>query len=275
MSKYQDILRTLKVPEGKSTDQAWIELQSKLNNRQPKAKLIAFSWRPMVSVAAAAAIIIGLIILWPNETLKTVSCNAGNTELVMLPDASEARLNAASTLTFSEDWSNNRTVQLNGQAFFDVKKGSKFQVVTSVGLVEVLGTSFDVFARDTDFRVECRTGKVRVTAGNQSVDIVPGFTAFLENDRLLVGEFNMSEADWRNGEFIYKDADLSEIFDELSRQFNIQFEIPAMEGRKYTGRFNNKNLEEALQLVCQPMAMRYTILNEQTVRIEDATTVKR
>lgn len=275
MSKYQDILKTLKVPEGKSTDEAWMELQSKLNNRQPKTKLIAFSWRPMVSVAAAAAIIIGLIILWPNETSKTVSCNAGNQELVTLPDASIAQLNAASTLTFSEDWSNDRTVQLNGQAFFDVRKGSKFQVVTSVGLVEVLGTSFDVFARGADFRVECRTGKVRVTSGNQSVDIVPGFSAVLENGQLLVGEFNMSDADWRSGEFIYEDADLSEIFNELGRQFNMQFETPNIVGRKYTGRFNNKSLDEALQLVCQPMAMRYTILNEQSVRIEDATTVKR
>ena len=55
MNKYQDILKQLNVPEGKSTDQAWNDLQSKLNSRKPQAKVVAFSWKPMVSVAAAAA----------------------------------------------------------------------------------------------------------------------------------------------------------------------------------------------------------------------------
>jgi len=211
----------------------------------------------------------------PNESLKTVSCSAGNQEIVNLPDASTALLNAGSTINFSEHWSNERTVELEGQAFFDVIKGSKFQVVTPEGVVEVLGTSFDVFARDKEFRVACRTGRVRVTAGKQSVEIVPGFTAILENDRLLVGEYDLSEADWRNGEFIYEEADLNDVLDELSRQFNVQLQSPALEGRKYTGRFSNKKLDEALQLVCLPMGLKYTIMNQQVIIIEEGTTVKK
>jgi transmembrane sensor len=275
MEKYQDILKQWKVPAGKSTDQAWNELQAKLNNRTSETKVIAFSWRPMVSVAAAAALIIGLILFWPNESLKSVACNAGSHQTVALPDASTALLNAGSTISFSEDWSDNRTVELKGQAFFEVIKGSKFQVVTPVGVVEVLGTSFDVFSRNNDFRVACRTGKVRVTAGKQSVEIAPGFTAVLENNRLLVGDFDLSEADWRNGEFLYEEADLTNVMDELGRQFNVQLQLPSVAGRKYTGRFSNKNLEEALQLVCLPMGLKYTIMSDNVVLIEEATTVKR
>jgi len=275
MNKYNDILKQWKAPEGKSTDEAWAELQSKLNSRKTETKVISFSWKPMVSVAAAAAVIIGLIVLWPNESLKTVVCSQGNHQVVSLPDASTAQLNAGSELAFSEDWSSQRTVELKGQAFFEVIKGSKFQVVTPSGVVEVLGTSFDVFARDTEFRVACRTGRVRVTAGKQTVEIAPGFTAVLDSDRLMVGEFNLSESDWRNGEFIFEDADLSDVMSELSRQFNIQLNLPAMDSRKYTGRFNNKNLEEALQLVCLPMGLKYTLTNERVVVIEEATTVGR
>ena len=275
MSKYNDILKQWKAPEGKSTDQAWAELQAKLNSRKSESKVISFSWKPMVSVAAAAAIIIGLIMLWPNESLKTVVCREGNRQQVSLPDASIAQLNAGSEIMFSEDWASERTLELKGQAFFEVVKGSKFQVVTPSGVVEVLGTSFDVFARDTDFRVSCRTGRVRVTAGKQTVEIAPGFTAVLDSDRLLVGEFNLSEADWRNGEFIYEEADLTDVMGELSRQYNIQLKLPAIEGRKYTGRFNNKNLEEALQLVCLPMGLKYTLTNEQVVVIEESTAVSR
>ena len=274
MNKYQDILKQWKVPEGKSSELAWNELQSKLNNRKSQTKLISLRWKPLVSVAAAAAVIISLIVFWPNEALHTVACNAGDHQVVTLPDASTAQLNAGSSLSYCDDWSDERTVELNGQAFFEVIKGSKFQVVTSSGVVEVLGTSFDVYSRGTDFRVACKTGKVRVSAGKQSVEIAPGFTAVLENNRLLVGEFDLSEADWRNGEFIYEEADLMEVFDELRRQFNVQLQAPSAEGRKYTGRFSNKNLDEALQLVCLPMGLKYTITNNQVVVIEELTIVK-
>ena len=270
MSKYSDILKQWKAPEGKPTDQAWAELEMKLKNKQPSAQVIAFSWKPMLSVAAAAAIIVGLIMLWPNESLNTVMCKAGNHQVVTLPDASIAHLNAGSELSYSEDWSDERTVELKGQAFFEVIKGNKFQVVTPSGVVEVLGTSFDVLSRDTDFRVACRTGRVRVSAGNQSVEIAPGFTAVLENNRLMVGEFNLSEADWRNGEFVFDEADVTDVFNELSRQFDVQLQLPVLEGRKYTGRFSNKNLDEALQLVCLPMGLKYTRTNDRVVLIEES-----
>ena len=269
MSKYQDILKQLNVPEGKSTDQAWNDLQSKLNSRKPQAKVVAFSWKPMVSVAAAAAIIVGLILFWPNQSLQSIACSNGKSELISLPDASTAHLNAGSSLTFSDDWSDERTVDLKGQAFFEVVKGSKFQVVTTNGVVEVLGTSFDVFSRDDKFKVSCRTGRVRVSAGQQSVEIAPGFTAVLEGDRLLVGEFNLSEPDWRNGEFIFKDAELTDVFEELSRQFGVSLQLPEINGRLYTGRFSNKNLEEALQLICLPMGLKSTMQANNVVLVEE------
>jgi ferric-dicitrate binding protein FerR (iron transport regulator) len=276
MDKYQDILKQWKVPDGKSTDQAWSELQAKLNNRKTETRVISFSWKPMVSVAAAAAIIVGLIMLWPSESLKTVTCDAGDHQSVSLPDASIAWLNAGSSITFSDDWSDARTLELNGQAFFEVNKGSKFQVVTPLGVVEVLGTSFDVYARDNNFLVECRTGKVRVTAGKQTVEIAPGFMAVLEEGHLMVGEFDMSQSDWRNGEFIFEEADLSNVLDELGRQFSIQLQLTtSVEGRKYTGRFSNKDLNEALQLVCLPMGLKYTIQENNVVIIENSSGVKR
>jgi len=274
MNKYQDILKHWKVPEGKSTDQAWNELQAKLNSRPSQTKVVAFSWKPMVSVAAAAAIIVGLILFWPNQTLSSIACERGNQESITLPDASTAVLNAGSTLTFSDNWDDERTLELNGQAFFEVVKGNKFQVVTPTGVVEVLGTSFDVFSRNEDFKVACRTGRVRVSAGKQSVEIAPGFTAVLDNGRLLVGEYDLTEADWRNGEFIYREAALSVVFEELARQFNVTLQLPLLDGRMYTGRFSNKNLEEALQLICLPMGLKFTMMGDNVVKIEDAPTVK-
>jgi len=274
MNKYQDILKQWKVPEGKSTEQAWIEMQAKLSRGESTPKVIAFSWKPLISVAAAAAIIVGLVLLWPSEKLQTYECFAGQTKVLSLPDGSAATLNAGSSLTFADTWSDDRSVELQGQAFFEVLKGSAFRVVTPNGVVEVLGTSFDVFSRDEDFKVSCRTGRVRVSAGKQSVEIAPGFNALWEDGRLMVGEFNLAEPDWRNGEFIYENSPLTDVLNELSRQFDIEVQMPQLDNRFYTGRFSNKNLDEALQLICLPMGLKFEIVNEKRVVVADAPIVK-
>jgi len=228
----------------------------------------------MISVAAAAAIIIGLVLLWPDHTLNSIATAYGHIEVVKLPDSSTATVNAGSTLSFSDDWSEQRTLNLDGQAFFEVIKGSKFSVVTPIGVVEVLGTSFDVFSREKDFRVACHTGKVLVRAGNQSIEITPGYSASLQNGNLQLGEFELNNPDWRKGEFVFEDAPLTDVFNELERQFGVQLQTPALEGRLYTGRFNNKNLDEALQLICLPMGLTYKLQSDKVVIIGVADNVK-
>ncbi len=269
MNKYNDILNNWQAPEGKSSDQAWADLQSRLN-RAPvaEAKLVRFSWKPMVSVAAAAAIIVGLILLWPNQTLREVATSFGEHQRVTLPDSSKVDLNASSSIAFADSWSDAREVKLSGQAFFEVVKGGTFHVVTSQGLVEVLGTSFDVCDRDNTFEVTCRTGKVRVTANGSDAEIVPGLRATLINGKLEVSQFDLALADWRSGEFHYTEAPLAVVFEEIERQFNVAVQLPDLANRFYTGRFNTKDLNEALQLVCLPMGLQFEE-NETTIVVSE------
>ena len=269
MNKYNDILNNWEAPEGKSNEQAWSELHNRLN-RAPKAeaKVIRFSWKPMVSVAAAAALIVGLILFWPNQTLQQVATTVGQHQTVTLPDASSVELNATSIIEYAASWSDEREVKLSGQAFFEVVKGGKFEVVTPQGVVEVLGTSFDVFDRDNAFEVSCRTGKVRVAANGDEVDIVPGFRATLVNGKLEVSKFDLALADWRSGEFHYQDTPLNAVFEELERQFNVKVQLPDVSKRYYTGRFNTKDLNEALQLICLPMGLQFEV-KDTTVLISE------
>lgn len=260
MSKYNEILKNWETPQGKSTEEAWMVMQSKIaKTGSDSAKVVRFSWKPMAAVAAAAAIIIGLIVLWPNEALVKFSANHGEHTEVILPDQSIVILNASSSVAYPENWEREREVQLTGQAFFEVVKGGKFHVVTSNGVVEVLGTSFDVNARDRHFVVSCRTGKVKVTSKNEMVEIVPGFKAELVDGQLIVGEFDLAAGDWRSGEFHFEKTPLGEVFLEIERQFNIHVQTPDISSRVYTGRFSSKNIQEALQLVCLPMGLKFEI----------------
>ncbi len=56
------------------------------------------------------------------------------------------------------------------EGFFKVQKGNKFIVHTPAGDVEVMGTSFNVFAREEASKVSCVTGKLsRIEKGRKEM----------------------------------------------------------------------------------------------------------
>jgi len=268
MNKFNEILKSWEPPFSKSTDQAWDDLSPRLKN-SPKGRVIRFSWKPMISVAAAAAVIVLIVMVWPKNRLILRQTKAAQIEVINLPDGSVMTLGASSSASYNGDWSKERSLILDGQAFFEVSKGSRFEVVTENGVVEVLGTSFDVIAREEKFRVACYTGKVRVTSGENMIELNPGSAAERNGKALVFGTFNLADANWLTGEFIYIDEPLENVMDEIRRQFDVEISIPVMTGRLYSGRFNNKDLNRALELVCLPMGLSFEIQNNKTVIVKD------
>lgn len=272
MNKFQEILKNWETPMSKSTEEAWMEIQPKLSAVKQETKVVKFSWKPMISVAAAAAVIVALVVFWPSTELIRHETASGKTLDVELPDMSIAHLNASSMMSYSDDWSQERTLTLNGEAFFEVKKGSRFSVVTEQGIVEVLGTSFDVKSRKDQFRVECRTGRVKVSlnAGKSVVEITPGKAAVMAGKTLVISDFDLNRGDWRNGEFTFNEEPVEHVFEEMARQYNIGIQMNFKTGRQYTGSFRkDHSLENALKIVCVPMGFDYEIKNGNEVVITD------
>ena len=80
-----------------------------------------------------------------------------------MPDGSSVNLNAGSELEYTSfNWKKNRVLSLGGEAFFKVKKGKTFTVITKEGNVKVLGTQFKVKSREKLYEVTCFEGKVQV-----------------------------------------------------------------------------------------------------------------
>ena len=103
-------------------------------------------------------------------------------QTVILPDGSIAQLNGSSTLKYHPYWWNiSRNISLEGEAFFEVAKGSKFSVESKNGTTSVLGTSFNIYARSNQYEVVCVTGKVWVenATGEVSTIITPNQKAVL------------------------------------------------------------------------------------------------
>ena len=63
----------------------------------------------------------------------------GEQKVIELPDGSLVTMNSKSTIEFNPDsWESSRILNLSGEAYFKVKKGSQFTVNTSNGDVVVL-----------------------------------------------------------------------------------------------------------------------------------------
>ena len=183
-----------------------------------------------------------------------------------LPDGSEVQLNDGSTLSFDvSNWEADRTLDLAGEAQFKVEKGSVFSVQTANGIVEVLGTQFNVRARGNSLRVECYEGKVRVSAGSEESSLSAGTSV-----RVIAGVFegiqqiDRTEPSWVNGTSTFAQENLDQVFEELARQYGVTIKKSSL-NKRFSGSFTHDNLELALQQVCKPMGLNCSLSEDQKI----------
>lgn len=194
--------------------------------------------------------------------IQTVSTLA-ETRTVSLPDGTSVTLNHYSTLTYPERFkSDNREVELNGEAYFEVSKDKKhpFVVRTEAVDVRVLGTQFNVDAyRDSpDVRTTLLTGSVAVSNKSNSEHMIlkPNEIAIYNKvekklTRKLL-EDATDEISWRHDEFIFDDVPLRDIARELSNSFGttIQITDPTLQNYRISARFRNgEDLETILSVL--------------------------
>lgn len=260
----------LRMPESKSKEEIWNRIEGELS-KEKKSSVPLWTY---LSIAASLLLIATFIFLTnQNQTDQTIitSTRVAESKTIILPDSSQVMLNANSKISYSEDW--NREVNLEGEAFFEVIEGSKFLVNTSIGNVEVLGTSFNVFARDSTFEVACKTGKVKVEIPAKSVSelITPGQSIRLDADTVkrtsvdteLVGR-------WQAGVFYFSDQRLTDVIQEMERQFGVKVTLSDSTDYIFNGYFTNKDIESALEMVCLPLGLNYVKTTEDTFAIKES-----
>ncbi len=223
-------------------------------SKQETAVVRSIGRRRWISYAAAACI--GLVAFFALYN-PTTTIDAGNGEQLVytLPDNSTINLNAASSIHFKAgDFDGDRIVNLEGEAFFEVEKGQSFKVITPNGTVEVLGTSFNVNARDGQLEVDCRTGKVSVTAKGSTQILTKGLgTKLNANKSALENTYGTNidqQIGWINGVFFLEKVPLSDAIAELERQFDVQITCDvSLQTRMGDYSFKNTDLKTALDEV--------------------------
>jgi ferric-dicitrate binding protein FerR (iron transport regulator) len=185
----------------------------------------------------------------------------GSRSKITLPDGTLAWLNAGSTLIYSSDYNTkNRLVQLEGEAFFEVKKipGKSFTASTDGASVKVLGTSFNLKAYPEENIVETTVTSGVVEVCNKSFSKTKSKKIVLKaNEKIRLKKSSKSElkerpkndssiaeiekpdiqsiqdvkisrnidpsvsSSWKENEWIIESERLSEFAVKMERRFNI------------------------------------------------------
>lgn len=259
-----NLLSNLSVPSGKAKELVWQTILEKLEEK-PQVKIVSLG-RIMLRVAASILILIatgGSIWIWGFGEVEIYSPK-GQHLAHLLPDSSRVQLNADTRISYNKAlWFINRKVKINGEALFKVKKGKRFDVVADLATTSVLGTTFDVYARNGKVKVSCIEGRVSVrnNSSNDRVILTAGLHTQTRQNMMVepAKTIKHEEVSWTFGEFYFNNTPLNEVIREIERQFDVRVDCESAINRYYTGYFNNKDLNDALRLVCIPMDMSYSV----------------
>ena len=150
--------------------------------------------------------------------MQTVYVPAGQRTLVTLADGTTVWVNGKSTLTFPSHFSSRtRTVELDGEAYFDVRKNPEKQFIVSTAhqsAIKVLGTKFNVKAyKEADEVITTLVeGKVNFEFNNASqqpqyIVMAPGqkLVYYSQNGKTeLYTTSGERELSWKDGKIIFR-----------------------------------------------------------------------
>jgi ferric-dicitrate binding protein FerR (iron transport regulator) len=255
-------------------EDAFTELKQKIKagKKSGSANLTRRNHYIYWGIAATLFLLIGLSVFFRQKDIVSVLAHKGAHTEYLLPDNSLVFLNADSKISYSRsDFTDKRYLQLKGEAYFITKNGTNFVVSTRFGEIKTLGTTFNVNSRDNYFKVSCLTGKILVLSSSDSLIITERESVLLTGNKLTKKtEKNIEKTiTWRLGEFHFDDRPLKSVFNEIERQFNVSVEARGIGNRFYTGSFYNKDLKEALDIICIPMGLKFEIRNNKKIIISD------
>ena len=252
-----------------SSEKSYAELKNKIEKQNNTRVVKIAPLKTWLKIAAVFVLFFSFFALYQYNSFTTIETAAGQKSTIELPDASLVTLNSVSKITYSKyRWKSKREVKLEGEAFFEVARGSKFDVISPAGTVSVLGTKFNVKSRNKYFEVKCYEGLVSINRNGKIQQLEAGKTYRVVNNIVSLEVTDGTNPDWLNNYSSFKSVQLFEVLNEMERQYNTEIITRGVDtSRLFTGSFVNNNLEQALLSVTVPFNLSYKTDNGNKIII--------
>jgi ferric-dicitrate binding protein FerR (iron transport regulator) len=283
-----------------STDKSWKRIYKKIHSAENKEKNVY----TLLKIAAVfiLAFAMGMLVdsfLLPfgsntvKEKYNITETPRGAKSKVILADGTVVWLNADSRLKYPAEFTGKqRTVELQGEGFFDVKTDEKrpFIVQASGIKIQALGTSFNVKAYEEEETIETTLVEglvsIQKESENKQVFLKPNqkATFYKENNTRIVESVNSNEASevknkpqsnkieevagklivdekvetivntsWKDNQWIIRNKTLGELSVEIERKYDVSISFNSDELKQF--RYSGTLEDEPLAQVLSLISM--------------------
>ncbi|WP_419700186.1 FecR family protein [Mucilaginibacter sp. NFX135] len=268
-----------------------------------------YKWGKVAAVVAIFSVLSVFLIRYYSQnaqSIRLVSASKGGIKKIVLTDGTLVWLNAGSKLNYNTDFGKkNRTVYLEGEAFFEIAPGKKtipFIVNTKNYTIRDIGTKFNLksYPNDSFFETTVVKGEVSVE-GNIDNNAREMSRIYVKPRQVLriyyqqqkekytykpddqhdlkdLNEIQVLQIDsakmdkydgWRENLLVFDGNTLDEISKVLERHYNVKIVMDdaSLQGIRYSGSFKNvASIDKVLNLIKGNTEIDYTI-NGNTVTI--------
>lgn len=168
---------------------------------------------------------------------------------VQLPDGSQVWLNAASSLKYPTAFATSeRIVELKGEGYFEITKDrtKPFKVkLADSSEVKVLGTHFNVMAYENEKvkEITLSEGSIEISKDNNKQNLIPGQQGRIISSKIVL--VNSVDTDqvigWKNGQFIFHDADIQSIMRQVARWYDVDIKYETVNTQHFNAIISRKD----------------------------------
>ncbi len=211
-----------------------------LSNTAKTSRLITWIFRAAAILALPIMLGIGWYLGSSEISIETQLCEVtapkGQISKCVLADGTQIWLNAGTTIKYDPSLKGEtREVSLDGEAYFRVSKNKHkpFIVKTQNAQIKVMGTVFNLKAYSGEDKVETtlEEGSVEfsLTGSNtKPILLKPGEQVVynIPDKKISVGNVDTYlHTAWKDGKFVFKDADLQTIITELEKLYDVRIHL--------------------------------------------------
>ena len=210
-----------------------------------------------------------------------IQTNAAERARIELGDGSKVTLNSESKLIVPENFGREvREVQLYGQAFFDVEseKRRPFRIKSQTGVIEVIGTSFDVrsYSDEDIIEVVVREGTVEVSRDSDKEHRMIVNEGYKGSIKISDNKMNLTWVEdpasyfaWMDGRLVFKDDTLEKVFRHIERIYDIEITYSGTDKsilqKEFSADLKTRSVTEVMEVIKMAMDIEYEVNGDRVI----------